>query len=164
MSSPYITLYTARLIQTYLRRQPFCINTLIVNPDAWLPPLNIHKHFEKPRRGEDEGGASLAQKITPLVEIKSPVANPIEPRFMGNWTVDVELCITNSTRDTTDEEHESRVNDVLALFYRDEIITDLMGLQPEFWCGKVNPGSMSDHIEGISMSTSVAFRFFDCHA
>ncbi len=159
----YINLYLSRLVVCYLRRQPFVLNPVIENPDAWIPPEQIHKHFEKPIRGEDEGGVSIAQRKTPLIEVKCETATACAPRFMGNWDAQLEVSVINSTDFDNDETHESRVNDVLALFYRDELVEELNAIQP-FFCPRVIPLSINDHVEGISFVTQASFKFLSCCA
>lgn len=155
----YINLYWERLLQQFLRSQPFVIDNQAPSVTPWIPAVQIHKGLEKPTPGDLEGGVSIAQKKTPLIEVKCEMAQPVKPNFRGNWNVEAEICITNSTRDTSDDVHEDRVNQVLGLFYDDQLFAAIAAVNLAFWYARCVPGETGHRIEGISFHSYGRFEF-----
>jgi hypothetical protein len=146
--------YTERLVVEFLQRQQF----------DWIADPQIHKGFEKPIPGELEGGVSIAQQVTPMIQVICAQAEARAPHFTGNWDVQMDVIVMNSTKDASDATHQQRTDQVFSLFHDEALLWSLLPINPNFWFARLIVGPETNRIEGLSFASTGQFTLLSCCA
>ena len=76
----------------------------------------------------------------PCIIVSCQSAEPVLPRFHGNWNTNLRFEIHSNAGDTTGQQHAARVSQISSLLYTSSVARDLSLATPDFFVAWVAPG------------------------
>jgi hypothetical protein len=130
--------------------------TTIPTPSQRIFPAIRHDSPTSSKPKEDN------LRPTPRVEVLARRGQPVTPHFSGNWTVILVVTVISNSQDSTDAQHQARVEEILNFFLSDTIADDLSNATANFFVPVVVPTERETEIDGKLWRDSITVELREC--